>query len=166
MANGQNRVADFLNSAAGRWLLIAARVVLGAVFVYAAYSKLHFDGRWHLGDYQFFFAMGINSYDIFPLWITQLAARVVPWIELVLGAMMIVGILLRWVSVAITALLVVFMIMLARAALLHLEINCGCFGINSVKPADELMRDSAFMVLALLVTAGAFLSRRSQRATA
>src|SRR5262245_6138029 len=125
MTTAQSRIGEFVNKPVIRWLLIAARVVLGAIFVYAAYTKLHFDGRWHLGDYQFFFAMGINSYDIFPLWVTQLAARFVPWIELVLGAMMISGILLRWVSVAITALLVVFMIMLARAAWLHLEINCG-----------------------------------------
>lgn len=157
---------DFLDKPAARWALIAARVILGGIFMYAAYTKLHFDGRWHLGDYQFFFAMGINSYDIYPLWFTQLAARVVPWIELLLGAMMIAGIFLRWVSVAITGLLVVFMIMLARAAILHLDINCGCFGINSVKPADELLHDSAFMVLALLVTAGAFLSHRTQRASA
>jgi uncharacterized membrane protein YphA (DoxX/SURF4 family) len=166
MATTRNHIGNLLNTLAARWVLIAARVILGGIFVYAAYAKLHFDGRWHLGDYHFFFAMGINSYDIYPLWFTQLAARVVPWIELVLGAMMIAGIFLRWVSVAITALLVAFMVMLARAAILHLEINCGCFGINSVKPADELMRDSVFMLLALLVTAGAFLSHRAQRASA
>src|SRR6266852_4630367 len=102
----RNAIAEFLTAGAGRYLLLLCRVVLGGVFVYAAYSKLHFDGRWHLGDYQFFFAMGINSYDMYPIWFVQWAARIVPWIELTLGALMILGLGLRWVSSAITAMLV------------------------------------------------------------
>ena len=157
----RDAIADFLTTGAGRFLLMAGRVALGVVFVYAAYSKLHFDGRWHLGDYQFFFAMGINSYDMYPLWFVQSAARIVPWIELILGALMIVGVGLRWVASIVTLLLVVFIVMLTRAAILHLEINCGCFGYGTQKPTDELVRDSGFLFLALAVTAGAFLSRRT-----
>jgi uncharacterized membrane protein YphA (DoxX/SURF4 family) len=160
----RNAITVFLTAGKGRYLLLAARVVLGAVFVYAAYSKLHFDGRWHLGDYHFFFAMGINSYEMFPLWFVQWSARVVPWIELALGALMIAGIGLRWVSSAVTALLLAFMVMLTRAAILGLDINCGCFGYGTQKPADELLKDGAFLLLSLLVTVGAFLPRRSQRA--
>ena len=76
----RDAIAQFFAGGAGRLLLLLARLALGGVFVYAAYSKLHFDGHWHLGDYQFFFAMGINSYDMYPIWFVQLAARVVPWI--------------------------------------------------------------------------------------
>src|ERR1700735_3621768 len=65
----------------GRVLLLAGRVVLGGIFVYAAYSKLHFGGAWHLHDYQFFFAMGINSYNMLPLSIVQWMARILPWLE-------------------------------------------------------------------------------------
>ncbi|PYU23288.1 MAG: hypothetical protein DMG30_12070 [Acidobacteria bacterium] len=50
-----------------RFLLIAARTVLGLIFVYAAYAKLHFNGAWHLRDYYFFFAMSIDSYRMLPL---------------------------------------------------------------------------------------------------
>ena len=161
----RDAIAQFLATGKGRFLLLAGRLFLGAVFVYAAYSKLHFDGRWHLGDYQFFFAMGINSYDMYPLWFVQWAAKIVPWIELVLGALMIVGIGLRWIASAVTVLLLVFMVMLTRAAILHLEINCGCFGYGAQKPSDELIRDSGFLFLALAVTAGAFLARRAPRSS-
>jgi putative oxidoreductase len=124
---------------------------------------LHFDGHWHLGDYQFIFAMGINSYQMYPFWFVNLASRIVPWLEFALGTLVILGIGLRWVSSAITALLVVFMVMLARSAILGLDINCGCFGYNSVKPSTELLHDSGLLVLSLLVTAQAFLVRRAQR---
>ena len=50
-----------------RFLLVAGRVLLGVVFLYAAYAKLHFNGSWHLGDYYFLFAMGIDSYKMVPL---------------------------------------------------------------------------------------------------
>src|ERR1700674_1335892 len=110
-----NRVAAFLSGGAGRFLLLAARIVLGGVFIYAGYSKLHFDGRWHLGDYQFLFALAIDSYKMMPLWLVQWMARVLPWLEIVLGALLILGIAMRWVSSAMTALLLIFMIALTRA---------------------------------------------------
>src|SRR5271169_6661144 len=140
----------------GRALLLAGRVALGGIFVYAAYAKLHFGGAWHLRDYHFFFAMAINSYNMLPLPVVQWMARVLPWLELSLGALLIVGIGLRWVSAAISALLVVFMAALTRAAMLGLEINCGCFGYSSQKPTTELFHDSGLLILGLAVTIGAF----------
>ncbi len=59
----------------GRALLLAGRVVLGGIFVYAAYAKLHFAGAWHLRDYHFFFAMAINSYNMLPLAVVQWMAQ-------------------------------------------------------------------------------------------
>src|SRR5215469_16673094 len=148
-----NPVTNFLTAGVGRWFVLLARLVVGGVFLYASYSKLYFDGHWHLGDYQFMFAMGINSYQMYPLWFIQIAARVIPPLEAVLGALMVLGIGLRWVGSVITLLLVTFLFMLARAAFVGLEINCGCFGYNSVSPKTELLHDSGFLVLAALVTA-------------
>ncbi len=150
----------------GRVLLLLGRLALGGIFVYAAYSKVHFDGAWHLHDYQFFFAMAINSYNMLPLSIVQGMARVLPWLEFALGAMVIFGLGLRWASLGITALLLVFMGALARAVMLGLQINCGCFGYNSPKPSTELLHDSGLVALALAVTVGAFLSHRSRRQAA
>jgi putative oxidoreductase len=150
----------------GRALLLAGRVALGGIFVYAAYAKLHFGGAWHLRDYHFFFAMAINSYNMLPLPVVQWMARILPWLELALGALLILGIGLRWASSAITLLLLVFMGALTRAAMLGLEINCGCFGYSSQKPTTELFHDSGLLILALAVTVGAFLTRRAPRVPA
>jgi putative oxidoreductase len=147
----------------GRALLLIGRLALGGIFVFAAYSKLHFGGAWHLRDYHFFFAMAINSYNMLPLTVVQWMARILPWLELVLGALLILGIGLRWASSAITLLLLVFMGALARAAMLGLEINCGCFGYSSQKPTTELFHDSGLLILGLAVTIGAFLTQRARR---
>jgi uncharacterized membrane protein YphA (DoxX/SURF4 family) len=80
--------------------------------------------------------------------------------ELALGSLLIAGIALRWVASITSALLVVFMIALARASILGLAINCGCFGDQSTNPAKELLLDSALLLVALAVTIGAFRARR------
>jgi putative oxidoreductase len=149
-----------------RFVLIAARIILGIVFIYAAYAKLHFNGAWHLRDYYFFFAMGIDSYKMLPLAIVEWMARILPWLELGLGTLLIIGAGVRWVGLMVTALLVVFMVALVHAALGGLEINCGCFGNNSVKPSHELILDGVLITLALAVTAGGFLSHHGGKSQA
>jgi putative oxidoreductase len=149
-----------------RFLLIAGRILLGLIFIYAAYTKLHFAGAWHLRDYYFLFAMGIDSYKMLPLTVVQWMAKVLPWLELALGSMLVIGAGVRWAGLAVSALLVVFMIALAHAALGGLEINCGCFGNNSVKPSTELVRDVGLLVVALAVTVGGFLSHRAGKSQA
>ena len=143
-----------------RVLLVLGRVALGAIFLYAAYSKLYFDGAWHLHDYHFFFAMAIDSYKMLPLTVVEWMARILPWFELLLGTLLIVGIGLRWAGSITTALLLVFIGAMTRAKILGLEINCGCFGNNEKLGTATLIRDSSLLVLALAVTIGAFLIKR------
>ena len=143
-----------------RVLLVLGRVVLGAIFLYAAFAKLYFDGAWHLHDYHFFFAMAIDSYKMLPLSVVEWMARILPWFELLLGALLIVGIGLRWAGSITTALLLVFIGAMTRAKILGLEINCGCFGNNEKLGTATLIRDSSLLVLALAVTIGAFLIKR------
>jgi uncharacterized membrane protein YphA (DoxX/SURF4 family) len=152
--------ASVRRSAWPRALLAAGRVSLGLVFLVAAYSKLHFNGGWHFGDYHFFFAMAINSYNLLPLWGVEFMARVLPWFEAALGALLIAGVGLRWTSVIASALLLVFISAMTRAYILGLEIVCGCFGNNEKLGPLTLARDGSLLLLALAVTIGAFLIRK------
>ena len=69
-----------------RTLLLVGRVVLGSIFLISAYTKLHFNGSWHFGDYHFFFAMAVDSYNMLPLWAVEIVARVLPILEAALGS--------------------------------------------------------------------------------
>lgn len=143
-----------------RALLLAGRLALGVVFLVAAYTKLHFNGSWHFGDYHFFFGMAINSYNLLPLWGVELLARTLPWLEVALGIFLIAGIGLRWTGLVACGLLLVFIAAMTRAYLLGLEIMCGCFGNNEKLGPLTLLRDSSLLVLAIAVTVGAFLIRK------
>src|ERR1700722_7228841 len=145
-----------------RMLLVFGRVALGFVFLVSAYTKLHFNGGWHFGDYHFFFAMAIDSYNMLPLWAVELMARFLPLLEAALGALLIAGVGLRWVGSATSALLLVFIGAMTRALILHIQIKCGCFGNDEPLTIYTLLRDSSLLVLALAVTIGAFLIKKRQ----
>ena len=145
-----------------RTLLVIGRVALGLIFIVAAYTKLHFEGEWHLRDYQFFFAMAIDSYKMLPISAVQWMAQILPWFELALGALLIAGVAVRWIGLITSGLLLVFIGAMTRAKMLGLEINCGCFGNNEKLGTATLIRDSSLLILALGVTIGAFLIKKRQ----
>jgi uncharacterized membrane protein YphA (DoxX/SURF4 family) len=147
-----------------RALMLLGRVVLGAIFMYAAFSKLYFNGGWHFGDYHFFFGMVISSYNILPFWAVEWAARILPWFELLLGILLIAGVGLRWTGLLASALLILFIAAMTRAYMNGLEIMCGCFGNNEKLGPLTLLRDSSMLIPAVGVTIGAFLMKKRERA--
>ena len=158
-------IASGTSSRPAAWpgvLLAIGRVALGVIFIVAAYTKLHFDGAWHFGDYHFFFAMAIDSYKILPTSMTEWMARILPWFELGLGALLISGAGLRWTGLVASGLMAVFIAAMTHAYINKLEIMCGCFGNNEKVGPLSLIRDSSLLVLALAVTVGAFLIKKPE----
>lgn len=136
--------------------MLVARIVLGAVFVYAAYVKLR--DPWQL------FAMSINSYDVLPLAMAETAARVIPWVELALGLMVISGIWLRISGTILSLVLLTFFTLMVRAYAKGMQINCGCFGPGEAISWKTLLRDGSMAAAAIAMTWLAFLQRRKTSA--
>ncbi len=129
--------------------MLGGRISLGAVFVYAAYTKLV--QHWTL------FAFSINSYGIFPEWTLKPIAIALPWLELVLGLMLFLGLGLRYVATAASVLLTAFFAVMLRAYFQGLDIDCGCFGLGEALSVKTLVRDGFLLALSLALTVGAFL---------
>src|SRR4051794_12691828 len=138
-----------------RWTTLVLRVVLGGIFVYAAWAKLRLP--WQL------FAMSIDSYQLLPTPMVELLARTLPWFELVLGLVLIAGWWLRITSTIVSALLLVFFSLMVRAAIKGQEISCGCFGPGETISWKTMLRDGSMLVGSLFVTVMAFVSRRRTR---
>jgi uncharacterized membrane protein YphA (DoxX/SURF4 family) len=127
-------------------------LVLGAIFVYAAYVKLK--APWQL------FAMSIDSYQVLPLGMAEMAAHVIPWLELALGLLLIVGIGLR-ISGTIAALILgTFFALMLRAYFKGMQIDCGCFGPGETISWKTLLRDGSMVADAVAMTWLAFLQKR------
>ncbi len=127
---------------------ILSRLALAAIFVYAAWVKLK--APW------FVFAASIDSYRLLPTDATVLLAKTLPWFELLLGALLILGFRVRWVAIVCAVLLGGFWLSMLRAYLKGMDIDCGCFGPGERISVYTLLRDSLMVILCAIVwwTAG------------
>ncbi|MGA7236532.1 MAG: DoxX family protein [Bryobacteraceae bacterium] len=158
IAPGKTDLAEpsFATSKAARIFMLVARIVLGGIFVYAGYVKLR--DPWQL------FAMSINSYDVLPLAMAETAARVIPWLEVALGLMVMAGIWLRISGTVLSLLLLTFFTLMVRAYAKGMQINCGCFGPGEAISWKTLLRDGSMAAAAIAMTWLAFLQRRKTAA--
>jgi uncharacterized membrane protein YphA (DoxX/SURF4 family) len=138
------------------WLAATAgRVLLGGVFIYAAYTKLR--------ENPLLFAMAIDAYKLLPEAGAIALARVLPWAELILGLALVAGVLPRVSMSAATALLGVFFAVMLRAYQQGQQISCGCFGLGEPISGRTLARDGALLALSLVLTVTAFRTARRSR---
>jgi putative oxidoreductase len=140
-----------------RQVLLAARLVLAGVFLYAAYTKMPWKRP------AAFFAMTIDSYQLLPPWAVILTAKILPWVELAFGFFLLIGRPLRLASTFATLLLGGFFALTVRTYAMGLEINCGCFGPGEHLGPKTLVRDGSLFLLALGITIGAYLAARPIR---
>lgn len=132
-------------------MLLVLRVALGAIFVYAAWIKLK--DPWQL------FAMSIDAYRILPLGAVELTARVIPWVELAVGLLLISGFWMRISGPIVSLLLLTFFVLMLRAYSKGMAIDCGCFGPGETISWKTLLRDGSMVAAALLLTTMAFVNR-------
>ena len=98
--------------------------------------------------------VAVRAYDLLPKLGVALVAGVLPWLEIVIGLLLLVGIATRAVAVASAVLLLGFMVGVTQAWARGLSIDCGCFGGGgAVDPGEttygrELLRDAGFLLLA------------------
>jgi len=135
-----------------RALLLAGRIGLGLVLLYAGYAKLQ--QPW------ISFAATIEAYNILPPGAVIFTARTLPWFEVVLGALLVLGVGLRWVAAVASALLLMFFAILVRSYALGMDVDCGCFGPGEKLSWKTLVRDGLLVGVSVAVTIGAFLAAR------
>ena len=134
---------SILNSS---WLTIRVQLALGAIFVAAALPKLADPPS---------FAHMIYNYRVLPASLINITALTLPWVELLAGLALLLGVWKRPARWLIVAMLVVFMAAIAFNLARGNAIDCGCFDVSAVgKTHDEMIRD---MWMVLLRDAGMLL---------
>ena len=85
-----------------------------------------------------------------PLEVAYWIGLALPFIEIALGVLLVLGLFTRPVAIASTLLMVAFVIGISQAWARGLTIDCGCFGgggqigANETKYPQEIARDVAF----------------------
>ena len=131
-----------------RRALFLLRLVLGAIFIYAAWTKLR--QHWMI------FAMSIDSYHLMPEWAVLFLGRTLPWLELAIGVLLLAGYKLRYVATAASALLLVFFAAMVRSYVIGQGIDCGCFGLGEAISPKTLVRDGSLLAASVLLAVSAF----------
>ncbi|MCX8030124.1 MAG: DoxX family membrane protein [Thermodesulfovibrionales bacterium] len=103
------------------------RLVLGGLFVYAGILKISDPKA---------FAKVISQYNLVPESLLIIVAFGLPVIEIIAGAGLIFDI--KGSLTAISAMIVMFIIVLWYGILNNLEIDCGCFSLEEQKTHDSL----------------------------
>ncbi|MBK7293306.1 MAG: DoxX family membrane protein [Holophagaceae bacterium] len=117
---------------------MAARLVLGLVFVAAALPKLADPPG---------FAKAIWAYGLFPAWSLHPLALVLPWLELFCGLALCLGFWLRAAAIWVGALLLSFCLALAINLARRHPVDCGCFGASAPKTEAERLADMRWLLL-------------------
>lgn len=149
-----------------QWLLhprltLAARVVLGVVFIAAAVPKILDPPG---------FAKAIWAYQLVPVAALNPMALVLPWLELLSGLALLAGAWARPAALWAGALLLTFVLALTVNLARHHPVDCGCFGATTTKTESErladmrwvLLRDLALLLLVVQVLAAGRGSRPTQ----
>src|SRR5580693_74075 len=119
---GRQMISRLRHPAWGRLVKLSriiVRIALGALFVFAGATKAYDPGA---------FAIEIQRYNLIPWLPGALAAVYLPWLEILVGALLVVKRFERGALLLITCLLLVFTFALASATVRGLGIDCGCFG--------------------------------------
>jgi uncharacterized membrane protein YphA (DoxX/SURF4 family) len=147
-----------------RGFLLLGRLFLGGLFIYSGYSKLFIPGMHPhppFGVALALFATQIDSFQLLPPWAVTRLAHTLPFVEIALGILLVIGWRLRiWSSLA-SVLLLGFLGVVIRSYALGLQINCGCFGPGEALTIKTVLRDAALVAVSLLLTVFAFLEARA-----
>src|SRR5438045_4162045 len=145
------------------------RLLLGGIFIYAGYSKLTYPNHnlWPYFMLKFSvsanlstFAFQVESYKVLSAAGSAFVAHTLPFVEILLGLLLLIGWHFRvWATIA-TAILLGFLCLVTRAYLLHMEINCGCFGTPEPLTIMTVLRDATLAGLAMLMTVFTFQEAR------
>ena len=130
------------------WLTLLARLILGVVLLVAGGLKV---GNLTKS------AMAVRAYEMLPISLANFLGYGLPWIEIGLGLLLIVGVAVK-ISGALGALtMLAFIIAIAQAWARGLSIDCGCFGGGgAIDPEDtkylsEIIRDLGLMALGIFL---------------
>jgi uncharacterized membrane protein YphA (DoxX/SURF4 family) len=102
--------------------------------------------------------IAVQAYDLLPAGAVSVVAAGLPFLELVLGVLLLAGLGTRVVAIASGVVLIAFVFGVAQSWARGLTIDCGCFGgggevaAGETRYPQELARDLGFLLLAAWLT--------------
>jgi uncharacterized membrane protein YphA (DoxX/SURF4 family) len=124
-------------------LILSLRWAVGVTFLYASLDKLAHPAA---------FAQTIANYRLVPLPLLHPFALLLPVVEAVVGAALVLGWQRRGAALLAVAMLVMFIVAIGAALARDLDISCGCFQTEGGHGVgrDLIVRDLLLLAAALV----------------
>ncbi len=135
-------------------LSVAGRLLLAVTFISACIHKI---------AWPYDFALQVATYQILPLALVNLQAIVLPWLELVVAAALIVGLWTRPAALVTCGMNLMFIVAIALALSADLHLQCGCF--SSAEAGEEMSSSLIVRDIGLFVVGLALVFVRPDRFT-
>jgi len=121
------------------WLTVRVQIALGVIFVVAALPKIADPPS---------FAHMVYNYRILPGALINFSSLVMPWLELLCGLALILGIWTRPARNILGILLLVFIVAIGFNLARDNAIDCGCFDLSKANLShEERLRDMRMVIL-------------------
>jgi hypothetical protein len=119
------------------------RIILGFTFLYAGVIKILDPPG---------FAVILNNHKLLPSWAINPIAILLPWLETVAGACLLLGYWTIGGTLLVCVLLFVFTVAMSVNLIRGLDISCGCFNLSSRTDAItwlHILRDLGFLCMGI-----------------
>lgn len=125
------------------YLALLLRLYVGSIFIYASLSKITDPA---------IFAENIAAYQIIPYWGINLVAVILPWLELICGFFLIIGMRTRATAFLSSGLLFMFTLFVIINIFRGLSINCGCFD-NVGEPIGwaKVVQNTIWFIMTIII---------------
>lgn len=130
------------------WLALAARLVIGGVWIYAGAVKLPDPAQ---------SVEAVRAYQLLPGDMASTVGQLLPVVEVVVGICLVLGLVTRAFAVLSALLFVAFIAGIASVWIRGIDIDCGCFGGGGYDPDAssaypwEIARDAGLLLLSILL---------------
>ena len=130
------------------WLTLLFRLTLGIVLLLAGYLKAINPQK---------SAMAVRAYELLPISIANFFGYILPWFEIGVGALLILGVTVRISAILGGFTMLMFIVAISQAWVRGLSIDCGCFGgggavdPDQTKYLEEILRDFGLLLMAFFL---------------
>lgn len=148
--------ASFFKYSGSSFILTCLRLFLGVVFVYASYDKI-------LHPQQF--SLAVFQYQLLPDGLVNLVALALPWLELLIGLLLIIGMWMPGAALTAFSLLSAFIIILVINRIRGLDVHCGCFSTEATTGTagiQTIVRDVVFLLISLVILVAALSPKKGR----
>ena len=132
-----------MNSLKNKWIILIFRLSLGAMFIYVSMDKINDPST---------FSDDIRAYQIVPFGFENFLAIILPWLELLTGLGLVIGVMVDGAALLSMGMLVVFIIAISSAILRGFNIECGC-GLKEgeIVGAQKILENTISFLMGLCI---------------